>query len=668
MMKKSNRLFILGTIIFLLFVFFSYQLARLQLVEGKKYLEQAERLTTSTKSIEAARGEILDCYGRKLASNRVAYSVVLERNLLSDSMINHTIEKLIEVFEENGGEWYDTMPITENEPYKFTDNDFAVKRMQKKLNLNHYATVENCIDEMNEEFELQDYSGMLKRKIMGVRYEMLKNDYFATNNYTFADDVSSEIVAIIEENNFLFQGVDIRVIAERKYMKGTAVSHLLGVVGPIYQEEYDELKKKGYAMNDEIGKSGIEKAYEDELRGTDGVLAVEKNPSGEIVKETVAEEPHNGNSVMLSIDSKFQQKCQDILEKYIKIQQNERWNGTGYDACAGVAVVANVKTGAIIAAANYPSYDIETYLKDYDSLLKDKNTPLFNRAINGTYRPGSTFKPAVAIAGLATGTITGESGVNCQKYYKYYEDHTYTCLEYHGYLNVVGGLRESCNIFFYDVGRRVGINTLNKYCKSLGLGQPTGIELPEAAGILDGYNYRLEKGLKWYVGDVVQCSIGQGENMFTPLQLTSYVSTIANNGVRHNLSLVKNVSTYDGKTILNKTLPTIAEVMDVPVDDFDLVHKGMYQVTHYGTGREVFADFYVDVAGKTGTSQIGKGSENTLFISYGPYEEPEIAVVVIIEHGGFSRLNCYAAQEIYEAYYSYNGETYKSAPAGELLS
>lgn len=668
-MKKSNRSIILAVIISVVFAFFTYRLAQMQLIEGESYLETAEKMTVKNVTITAARGEIRDRYGRALATNTVSYDVIFDKAFLPDEKLNSTIEKLITLLGKADEEWIDNLPITESEPFEFTDEETAVLVMKSKLGLNTYATVQNCLDEMTERFELEGYSGDIKRKIMGIRYEMLRKEYSYNNNYVFAEDVSEHTIAIVKENNFILQGVDINVSSKREYLSGTSMPHIIGTISSIYDGEYADLKEKGYKMSDKIGRSGIEKYFEDELKGVDGTKMIEQNSSGAVVSTTITDEPINGNTVKLTIDQKFQEDCQNLLEKYIKLQQEEQMNDTGYDCNAGAVVVMNTNTGEVISAATYPSYDMETYYNDYKSLESDtKNTPLFNRAISGAYRPGSTFKPAVALAGLASGTITNESMVNCQQEYTYFEDHVYTCLDYHSYLNVVSGLRESCNIFFYDVGRRVGIGTLNQYCEQLGLGVSTGIEIPENIGVLDGYTYRKKIGLPWYIGDVVQCSIGQGENKFSPLQLASYISTIANDGVRYSEHIIKEIDNYDGTKTISKTLPEILNVLDIGAQDVASVKQGMYQVVHDGTGKVVFDGFHIDVAGKTGTAQVGGGSENTLFVSFAPYEDPEITVVTVLEHGGFSRVNCYLAREIYEAYYKYRGTEYKSSETGILLN
>lgn len=668
MKSNSKRLFILGTLVFIIFAAFCYRLAVIQIKDGSKYVEMTKSVNSKTVTINAARGEILDCFGRKLAANKTTYSVVFDKMYMPDSEVNSTIEKLIRLFEEQDEEWIDKLPITDSEPYAYTDDKDGITSLHSTLKLNYYAIAQNCVDEMMEKYDLKDYPQELARKIMGVRYEMDRKEFSFVTNYTFADDIGEKTVAIIKENSNKLNGVTISVVADREYTTGSVMPHITGVVGPIYAEEYSSLKEKGYKLNDIIGKNGIEKVFEDELKGTDGEEVISESADGEIIDSTVIKQPVNGNTVKLTIDSRLQKETQDILKKWIDYQSKNRLNDTGGDCNAGTAVVVNVKTGAVLAAANYPSYDVNDYLTDYDKLSKAENTPLFDRALNGIYRPGSTFKPAVAIAGLASGTINTGSTVTCKQEYTYYKDHTYTCLGYHGPLSVEGALRESCNIFFYDVGRRVGITALNDYCRQLGLGEPTGLELPNANGILDGYNYRKNNNMVWYIGDVVQCSIGQGENMFSPLQLASYCATIANKGTRYKSYILDSVSNYNSTKTISETEPSVAyNIDDVSESAFDAVWRGMNQVTHAGTGKEVFGKFFVNVSGKTGTSQLGKGSENTLFISFAPYDDPEIAVCVVLEHGGFSRVNCFAAADIYKAYYSYSGEKYSYDNVNTLL-
>ena len=378
----------------------------------------------------------------------------------------------------------------------------TMSRLKSELGLNHYATEQNCYDAMVERYDLQDYGETDRRLLMGVRYTMDLEDYSVSYPFTFAEDISEKARSVIKESSASLPGITVENVPVREYAVEDIAPHLIGTVGPIYAEDWEELKEKGYSYNDRVGKSGVELAFEDYLRGTDGVKRVIQDADGNTVETVVEQEAIPGNTVMLSIDLNLQRVAQDALETVIL---DMRSKGTG--ATAGAVVAVNVRTGELLASATYPTYTIQQYNENYETLVQDSSLPLFNRAFNGTYQPGSTFKPGVAAIGLTTGKITPTESIYCSGIYQF-SNIPFRCMGYHGSETVVDALMHSCNTFFYETGNRLGINTLNSYCRLLGFGVKTGVELPESEGILAGPDYAKSINATWYPGDTVQAAIG----------------------------------------------------------------------------------------------------------------------------------------------------------------
>ncbi|OJU13988.1 MAG: hypothetical protein BGN88_12780, partial [Clostridiales bacterium 43-6] len=612
----------------LIFLIFAGRLISMQLIHSAEYKKDADVLSAKTTVIKAARGEILDRYGRPLAVNREGYHIVFDAAYLKMDRANDTIGKLVNLLKTEKEIWRDNLPMTSVKPYSFLpDKTNEVALLKKKLNLNTYATVQNCYDAMVEKYKLENYSEEMKRILMGVRYSMDDLDFSVTFPYTFAEDISQATRSKIMEASSDISGVRVDVVPIREYTAPDVAPHILGTVGPIYAEDFKTLKDKGYSYNDYLGRSGVEKAFESYLRGKDGEKKTVLNSAGKIVSETV-QEPVAGNTVMLTIDKNLQQVAQNSLNKMIKTL-----NSDNIPATAGSVVVINVNNGEILASANYPTYDMNTYKKDYAKLSTDTTRPLFDRAFNGTYPPGSTFKPAMASIGLQTGVITKDSVVNCTRYYRYYEPTIFKCLGYHHNLNVVTALSKSCNFFFYDTARKTGIENMNRYCKLYGLGVTTGVEVPEAKGLLAGPEYRKTINSVWHPGDTLQAAIGQSDNAFTPLQLASYTATVANGGTRYQAHLLKEVKSYGLNENVVDPTAKVLNTTGISAAVYDTVKKGMLSVTSDGTASAVFRNYPIKVGGKTGTAQVPKGEDNGVFIAFAPYDKPEIAVALVVEHG-----------------------------------
>ncbi|HZJ77295.1 MAG TPA: penicillin-binding transpeptidase domain-containing protein [Clostridia bacterium] len=664
----------------LLFVFpmlaFSATLVKIQLIDGAVYAAAGNSVYSKNVNMKAARGEILDRNGNPLVTNRQGSSIVFESAYFPASnkqeKRNEIILSLIKLFEAANVTWIDNLPVLldiGNAPY-FAENrksDITKLKSKNMLNLNDYATAENCLDALIDKYSLQDYSIPDARKIASVCYEMKRLDFSISYPYTFAEDVPTELVAKIKENGSFYQGVNVEIVPYREYVDGTLAPHVLGTVGAINSEEYSTLKSSGYRITDNIGKSGIESAMETYLRGTDGKKTIETASSGS-VSTTISEEPRQGDSVVLTLDKKLQQVTQQALEDVL-----HNLNYTTFPA--GAAIVMDVNSFEVLACATYPTYDSSTYKKNYSALATDEKSPLWNRALLSTYEPGSAIKPSVAIAALEEGIITENTTFYCTGAYKYL-DSSFKCAQFHSTRNqnVRLAIKESCNSFFYECGKQLGYLKMNEYRRLLGLGQKTGLEINEAIGIMDSPDYRASVGSTWHPGYNIQTAIGQG-NLFSQIQLAVYTSTIANGGTRYNAHLVKSIRTYGTyETILSKE-PEVACETGFSKKTMDIVKEAMLQVGLSGTIGRNFSNLPVQVAAKTGTSQVYRNFNgvtqkvnNVFMISFAPYDNPQIAVVLVAEGSSSSTALSPMAARIYDYYFSNVGEFSSLQAENTLLS
>ena len=645
------------------FVFFAFDLVKIQIIDGAEYEARSSAVSEKTATIAAARGEIVDCNGQKLVYNDQGYSLIFDYAYFptENSERNKIILSLISLFENNELEWINNLPLVIDANgavvYK-EDSEKEIRTMKSKdmLNLNDYATAQNCFDALVKEFSLQEYPLNEALKIAAVRYQM-KNLFFSIGYpYTFATDVPEMIISLVKENAEYYKGVDLQVVPVRKFTDGTLAPHILGRTGAIDADEYKELKSEGYKITDFIGKSGIESAMEDYLKGTDGEETIYWDGHGNRSTE-VTIEPVHGNTVVLTIDSGLQKVAQDALRTTLLDYAGSEKGNMVDDA--GAVVVINCKTGDILACASYPTYDISLYTENAKSLNENPAAPLWNRALLSTYATGSTMKPSVALAALEEGLITATDTVYCSGSYEYLGQH-FKCEQSHvtRFVNVVNALDESCNTFFYEVGKNLGIEKINEYRTVLGLGQKTGCELNEAAGVLDSPEYRNSLNQKWLPGFTVQSAIGQGGNLFTPIQLANYCATIANGGTRYKTRFVKSIKSYDYSQTIVENRPEVVAQLSVSDNALNTVRLGMRRVGQR-YANTYFAGVDIPIAAKTGTSQeIRQLSghsvkiNNGFLIAFAPYENPELAIAVVGE--GFTsgaRLSTVVA-EIVKYYFS----------------
>lgn len=625
--KKSHFTTFLSVISILSLILFSARAYFIQIANSAEYTGKDSHGASSARTavLKAPRGEILDCYGRQIAINRDGYNIVFNKAYINKETLNDTILSLVKLCKEYDTEWVDELPLSTKSPYGFKEGE-STEKMLSTLKLAHYATAENCFDAMVKEYELEGYSKSEQRKIMGVRYSMQISDFSISYPFTFAEDIPTEFMRKISECSFTLSGVTIDVVPFREYVDTTLAVNLIGTVGPIFEEDWEYYKEKGYSYNDKVGKSGIEKWAEEYLRGIDGEITYYLDSKGDIISTEVTKEPIAGKTVMLTLDKNLQRKAQDSLEEKVRNLQSK-----GGSCKAGCAVAIDIDTGKILAAANYPTYDSATMNKDYNKLQSDPAKPLTNRAFQGVYPIGSTIKPSVAIAAIENNHYQKGETINCVQTYKFFKGYSPKCLHYHGPIALKVALARSCNYFFFELGRRIGATTLTSYFKQFGLGLKTGVEVDDSKGIL------VEPESDNVGGTTLQIAIGQ-MNAFTPLQAANYVATLANGGTHYKASLINQIVSYDIGEVYETIKPEVVNTVQIKDRTLAAVKEGMLSVTEDGTGRAALGDYPIKVGGKTGTSQVNGAADHSIFIAFAPFDNPEIAISVVLENGdsGFS--------------------------------
>ncbi len=674
---KSGRTTFAFILIVLTIFGFIFELYDIQIKNHEFYAAQNNNVKTYTVPLQGARGEIVDRNGNPLVTNRQANSIVLNAAYFPSAEENDERNKivlnLINLFNRNNEEYVHNLPLklkgkkvaffTEKDDEKY---ETAIKTMKSKdmLNLQPYATAANCFNAMVERYGLESYvkAGDLKTalEIGNIRYELTRLLFSVSNPVTIAEDVSDKTVAEIKEMTDTYRGADVRVVAFREYADSTLAPHILGTVRKINAEEYSELKNEGYGINDDIGESGIELAMESRLRGVPGEMTVTIDSDGNVTEE-ITKEPSQGDTIVLTIDRDLQRVAQEKL--------GEICRSVDYFDSTGAVVVENCNNGEVLAAASYPSFDLNDYYDKYSELVKDKNTPLYNRFAMGAYAPGSTFKPMMATAALQEGVINENTTFDCNMVF-HVNEMEFKCTAHHGGENVRTAIRDSCNVFFYNCARRLGIEKMNLYGSMFGLGEKTGVEIPESKGILAGPEYRKRFDMLWHSGDTVQAAIGQSDNLFTPLQLCNYCATIANGGTRYQMHFVK-ASISNATGVANDSGVNIVRTIDVSENNIKIVQEGMRMVATSGGPAYVFNNIDTKVACKTGTSQVvvhGVKHNNGFLITYAPYNNPEIAVASAIELAGSGSSTSEITSSIINYYYSQNTNEKKAQREGELIN
>lgn len=657
------------------------QLFNLQIIHGAEYREQSNTRLTRESVLEAARGEILDRSGNTLVTSTQKFNLELYKSKIDTNTLNDTILKIVNVLEKYNISYTDSFPI-KIEPFEFEISNDNLSNWKKNNDIEEDATAEEAFYEFKERYKIENDDIAEVRKIIAIRYAILKEGYSSTKSITIAKDISREAVAEFSENGDEFPGINIVVQPVRQYKEGTLASHILGYASKISDQEYQN-KKDEYSQNDIIGKTGIEYLFEEYLRGKKGTKQIDMAVDGTITAEVIDEEAIAGSNVVLTIDSKLQKIAEEALETNIEKIKSGGFGKT-YDAKGGSCVVMNVKTGEVLAMASYPDYNPQSFAdgisnEEWKSYSENESYPLLNKTIQSAYEPGSIFKMVTAVAGLESGNITLTEKMNDTGVYEKYGSN-WKCWYYtdyhrgHGYLDVVGAIEKSCNFFFYETADRMGIDTLDKYAKYFGLGIKTQIELPgETSGILASKEYVESIDRTWNPGDTINAAIGQGYNKFTPLQMAKYISMIANGGNNIDVSIIKTIQNSDGTEVskdeINKFVNEKLGISDSEQSEdihlnseyLNAVKEGMKSVTsgESGTAYVRFKDFDISVGGKTGSAEAGKDENNNdivnaWFAAFAPYDDPEIAVVVMVENGGHGNYTAEAVRDIMAEYFGMN--------------
>ncbi len=656
--KPQTHLTVLSVLLILVILLYTARVYSIQKIYADQYSSAYKDSASVRKAVlKAARGEILDCYGREIAVNRDGYNIVFNKAYVGDDL-NDVILTLVNLLDSSSVEHKDRLPMSYTEPYDFIEGE-STKKLISTLELADYATSSNCFTHLVERYELEDYTAEQQRKIMGVRYSMEIADFSISYPFTFAEDIPTELMRKLSESGFMLKGVSVDVVPFRYYPDTSLAVNLIGTVGPIYEEDWadgENYKSRGYAFDDKVGKSGIEYYAEEQLRGKDGEITYYLDESGNILGKEVTVEPIAGKTVMLTIDAKMQRTVQDALENSVKTLQSE-----GGTATAGAAVVIDINTGGVITSANYPTYDSATMGENYNALLNNPLKPLTDRAFQGVYPIGSTIKPIVAAAALENNLLADGEVIFCKQTYDYFGDYTPSCMHYHGNMNLTTALSKSCNYFFFELGRRVGAVTMTDYFKQFGLGVKTGVEVNDSAGIL------IEPTSNGFGGDTLQIAIGQ-MNAFTPLQLSNYVATFANGGTHYRATLINQIVSYDLKTVYDKCEPDVLNTVKLSNKTISAIKEGMLSVTVDGTGHTVLGDYPIKIGGKTGTSQVEGAADHSTYILFAPYDNPEIAISVVLEHGSSTFASGSLVKEILDAYFSSSESVGTAVPPYTVLS
>ena len=671
---KANfklRYNILTVLVYIIGIILLIQLFNLQIIHGKEYRETSNTRLTRESSIEAARGTITDRKGNVLAATKTGYSIELYKTKTDNESLNNTILKMVKLLESNNDSYTNNFPITAD--YKFTlSSDEAIQNWKKQYNISEKASAKDCVYRFRDKYEISNTDMQDVLKIIAIRYEITTKGYSSTKSIKIAEDISKTSAIQFNEQNADFPGINIISQPIRVYTSGRLASHIIGYIGKINDTELQKKLDEGYESHDYIGKTGVEYTLEKYLRGKNGTKQLDMSVDGTIEDEYVQSEAVAGDTVSLTIDTDLQGKTEDIIKDAVQSLKQMKKKSS-----FGAAVLMNVNSGEILAMASYPNYSPEVFVgginqKDWNELKE--NNALYDRAASGSYAPGSTFKMVTATAALEENKVSQTEVINDRGVYPY--AHNPVCWYYtqyhrgHGNVNIKQALQKSCNYFFYEMGRRLGIDTLDKYAEFFGLGQKTGVELSsETAGTLASKEVAEQKKKKWYLSDTLSAAIGQSYNAFSPLQMARYVSMVANGGNYINATVIKSIKDADGNEVskdeIRKYVNELLGQNTDPVSDLkisketlDIVKAGMRLVTSPGgTAYSAFSSFGKSVAGKTGSAQAkatsdGSNIANGWFVGFTPYKDPEVAVVVILEDGATDSYAAKAARKILDAYYN----------------
>ena len=691
---------------------FAAVLYQAQVVNGASYLVNSDVRDLQTEGVDSVRGEILDRYGRVLVTNEVSYNVKLDWDAMGADRLS-ILAQLLDICREEGVSWYESLPISKTAPWTYTTDtplysvyvteegeeeailtslgrlvkeckwakdvtkaQFTAGTMlttmcqsfglieKKSLPRLKNKTLAGARTAVSHALGLMDESGSITqadRDLAGVMYELyLRNNGINNNTYVFARGVGITFIAKVKEHNL--EGVRVEVSTARRYNTSSA-PHVLGYTGSITEATKEHYKELGYPMNATVGVAGAELAFEESLHGTSGTRIMELDGSGNIISQEWQTMPEPGNNVVLTLDSAFQATVENLLAQYAANQEDP----------GGMAAAVVDMTGGVLALASYPTYDLSTFWENYTELANDtEHRPLVNRATQGLYAPGSTFKMCTAVAALSTGTITTRETVTCSGPYSYYPTPQPACWIWnsyrgrHGPENVTRAITDSCNIFFYDVGRRTGIAALEDYASQFGLGEYTGIEISEQKGLRAGPDTSAHYGQTWYEGNTMFAAIGQENNQFTPLQIANYVATLANGGKHYRAHLLKEIKSSDYSQVVQTFEPELLNTIEIGEKELTAVLQGMYDLSQTTNMARYFSSLPVKVGCKTGSAQVASQTANAVFVCFAPYDDPQIALCLVAERGASGSSLAQLAAGVLAQYFS-TGSSLGAVPGENTL-
>ena len=672
-------------IVLLLFValigFYIYRLYDEQIIKtGGGSISNETTFTTLTR-VKAARGEILDRNGNVLVSNRASYDLVINHYVLvSAKGTNDYLYQLVKLCQELDIEYNEHFPISQQRPFTYTLEEYNSayqgyfqEYLKYMDGLDSDITAPLLIETLREVYGLPaEWSDEDARLVIGLRYELaLRNCVPSMANYVFLNDVSQEEMAAIGELNI--PGMNVEASTVREYQTEYA-AHILGFVGAMSAEQWEYYKQfEEYSMDAQVGQAGFEAAFEEYLHGVDGWRMDTVNQDGTLVSSEYLVEPKAGSNVQVTIDIVLQGIAEESLARHMEeLRNNENPNADGADAEGAAVVAMDPNTGQVLVCASYPTYDPSTYFENYNEILKDPLTPLFNRALDATYPPGSVYKPVMVVAAIDSGLINSATIIEDKGMFdpdnspdNKYDKFQPTCLTYsllgytHGPINAAQALKVSCNYFFYDLGDRIQLSIMDNTGKMMGLGESTGIELPESTGHRANAETKAElfegEDGSWYQGDQILAAIGQSEHRFTPMQLCVYVSTLATQGDRYRATFLNRIVSSDNRSLLKESQVELMSHLDISDEAYMSYMQGMCMVTQEsgGTAYSVFRDYPIQVAGKTGTAETDKTdkSDNGSFICFAPAYDPEIAISVYGEQAGHGSSMAGVAKDILDSYF-----------------
>ena len=665
--KFSFRVGVLILLIAVMAGIFGVRLYDVQVTQASQVDHTPSGSHTYRTRVTAARGEILDRNGKVLIGNRASYNLTLIYAIVfSAENPNENLRKLTNLCNELGLEMTDHFPVTMEKPYTYTTNEYSstwnsyFKTFLDERGWDSDISAPQLIRRLKDTYHLPaDWTEEEARRVISIRYELDLRRWTSLPTYVLLNDVDSVSLAAITELNI--PGVNVETSTVRQY-NTTYAAHILGRIGLMNAEEYEIYKEKDYAMDAYVGKEGLEKAFEDDLHGTDGLRVTTISADGTVLEEYYKTMPQAGKNIELTIDIDLQKVSEDALKAHILSLREDDGDAEG-----GAVVVQQVKTGQILACASYPTFDPATYSQKYNELLETDFAPLYNRALQAAYPPGSTYKMVTTIASIDSGTIGRWVEIEDKGIYRRFEDVGYTprCMLYttagatHGYVNAMEALAVSCNYYFYEVGYQTGITKIDEVAKALGLGEATGVELDESVGRRANAETKkllYSKGYDgWYDADTVAAAIGQSENRFTPMQLACYTSALANHGTRYKATFLQRVLSSDYSELLYESTPVVASQLNISDEAYAAYTEGMRLSVTWanGTSHYYLGDYDVAVCAKTGTAEHGgNGSDNAAYVLYAPADDPQIAIAVYVEKGTPGSRLAKVARAILDAYFS----------------